>query len=381
MRVGFNLLYLRPGRVGGSEVYARSLLSAMASQLDEPVTVFVSGEAAATFAESPKIRVVPVFDGPFSQAKRLLAENLLLARVLRAHPVDVVLSPANFSPVLLPSGVPQVASVCDLQHLGCPDNFSWRTRLAREAMFRATFLRCRHLLAISEFTRDEVVAHYGVPASRITPTQLGADLPQRPTPAAVEEVRGRHVLGAEYVIYPAMMAPHKNHRSLFQAWAELRHRHGRAVPLVLTGAHSQEFARFAPLLRELRIEDLVRSLGLLPRADFLALLSGASAMVFPSRFEGFGMPLIEAMALGVPVVSSRAASLTEVAGDAALLLAPEDVAGWADAVLRVLSDPPLRARLVAAGAENVKRFSWERCAAETLAALRGVAGRAAARAA
>jgi len=375
MRVGFNLLYLRPGRVGGSEVYARSLLAAMAPLLDTPVTVYCSAEAAATFQPSPRVRLVPVFQGAFTQAKRLFAENWQLRAALRAHPVDVLLSPGNFAPGLLPSRVPQVATVHDLQHVALPANFSLRTRLARAVLFRATFLRCRLLISISDYTRQELLRRYGLAPGRVAAVPLGADFPAPPSTAAVEAARAAHGLTGPYLCYPAMVAPHKNHQVLFRALASLR-RAGRPVPLLaLTGATDEALARLRPATEAEGVDDLVRPLGYLPRAELQAVIAGATALVYPSRFEGFGLPLLEAMQLGVPVVSSRATSLADVAGDAALLLSPDDDAGWADAIQRVTSEAGLRERLVAAGRANVRRFSWRRCAEETLSVLAAAAAR------
>lgn len=394
--VGVNLLYLRPGQVGGSEVYARSLLRAMRGLAGDghevELTVFTNGVAAPTFqpsqpdrpgASGPGLRVVTVDARPrFSQARRLVAENLALVPHLQRlrlqrRGVDVLWSPANFAAVGLPSRVPQVVTIHDLQHIHLPDHFSRGRRLARTVLMRASTRRAARVIAISEFTRADLVARGWADPARTVTILEGVDRLAPPDPARVMSTRARLGLEDPYVFFPAMMAPHKNHKTLLAAFARARRRLMDAgwggLRLVLSGKVTSLQERLDAQAKSLGVSGAVRHLGFLDRQDLYDVLAGAQALVFPSRFEGFGLPPLEAMQCGTPVVASDAASLPEVVGDGGLLLDPSDAPAWADAIVHVCRDDALRADLVARGRAQVARFSWARAARETLDVLRAAA--------
>lgn len=373
MQLAINLSFLRPGRVGGAEIYLRGLLAELAPRLERPPVLYCPAEAAPTFDPDGPWRVAALSPGPFTQRKRLMDENWRLRSLLARHRVDVLFTPTSIAPLLLPRRVRQVATIYDLQHLSLPGNFSARTRLARTLLYRATARRCRKIIAISEFTRRELVAHRWATPDRVVAIPLGFDAPPPPGPEAVAAARARHALAEPYWIFPAMLAPHKNHELLLRALARVRARGAVPGQLVLIGAPRPGYAALERLAAELGIADRVRALGYVDRAEVFPLVAGARALLFPSRFEGFGLPLLEAMHLGTPVVSSTATSLPEVGGDAALFAAPDDPEAWADHLLRLERDPALRARLVEAGRRNTARFSWRRCAEQTLAVLREAA--------
>jgi glycosyltransferase involved in cell wall biosynthesis len=370
LTIGVNLCYLRPGRVGGSEIYVRRVLEQLGERRDLRLVVFGGGEALETFRATEHLRLVSLARGRFSQPRRLFAENVRLRGELRRRPVDVLWSPANFGAPLLPRAVPQVVTVHDLQHLHLPENFSLATRVLRTVMFRGTFSSVTRIIAISDFTRADVLAHFPVSPERVVTVLEGIDRAALPTARAVSEARARHALHRPFFYYPATVAPHKNHRALLEAFALFTHRCGRSVDLVLTG---QTGPLLRPLLERARaagVSDCVRHLGYVDHPEVFELMRAAAALVFPSRFEGFGLPLLEAMQCRTPIIASNVASIPEVAGDAAHFLAPDDLAGWAEAMRRVTEDEEFRATLVEAGERNLQRFSWDRCASGTLEVLR-----------
>lgn len=363
LRVAVNASYLRPGQVGGSEIYLREVLYRLSRLPDTRVTAF--GSASAIESLRGVCDGVALFSGAYSQAKRLAAENYQLNQELRRRPFDVLFSPANFASVLLSAPVPQVATIHDLQHISMPSNFDLSTRVARSLLFRLTFARCARLISISDFTREQVIHHYALHPAQIATVHSGVTLVERPDEREVQEAKVRYGLHGPFFMYPAMLAPHKNHVVLLEAFAHFLRLSPTPVRLVLTGKKTDHWGPLARQAANLGIANQVTHLGFIDHRDVVRLLSGAIALLFPSTFEGFGLPLLEAMSVGTPVLASRAASIPEIAAsDSAMLLPASAPLSWAHAMEQVLL-PETRARLVANGTRNAVRFSWDACAANT----------------
>ena len=185
-------------------------------------------------------------------------------------------------------------------------------------------------------------------------------------PAAIAAVCAKYGISGEYVLYVGTLQPRKNLIRLIEAFAALE---SRTLKLVIAGQKGWLYDRIFARARELDVEQRVIFPGYVAGADLPALLSGAQLFAFPSLYEGFGFPVLEAMACGVPVVCSNVSSLPEVAGDAALLVDPLDTGAWTTALERTLADEELRAELTTRGYAQVRRFSWQRAAEETLRVL------------
>ncbi len=233
------------------------------------------------------------------------------------------------------------------------------------------FLRAADaVIAISECSKRDAVRLYGVDADKIRVIYLAADARFRPAPPAVQAAaRARYELPARFLLYVGAIEPRKNltmlldaYRMLLQEDAELR--------LVVAGPYGWLYAPFLKRLDALGLRERVVFTGWVAGEDLPALYAAAEAFVYPSLYEGFGLPVLEALACGTPVVCSDTSSLPEVAGDAALLVAPGDAAGWAAALRRVLSDAPLRAEMRRRGLAQAARFRWEETARQTLAVYR-----------
>ena len=366
LTVGVNLLYLRPGQVGGSEVYVRALLERLANRADIRLRLFCSAETSPSFAT---FETISVFEGPYSLAARLRAENWQLARALGQHPVDLLWSPANFGAPFLPLRVPQVATVHDLQHLCLPELFTKAKRMQRTAMFRATFKRCQQIIAISEFTRNDVIERFGVSETHIHTILEGFDPHIQRDPQSEQATRKKYRLNRPFFYFPSTDSTHKNHETLLQAYAALK----VPVDLVFTGSTGHGSPPLPQRIEAMGLSQTVHALGFVDRHVVYDLMFQAEALVYPSRFEGFGLPLLEAMQCDTPVIASQSGSIPEVAGNAALLVDASDTTGWTAALQRMLDEPALRTKLVARGRENLKRFSWERCAVETVDIFRRAA--------
>jgi glycosyltransferase involved in cell wall biosynthesis len=316
--------------------------------------------AAHVFGGWPNTEIVTISRGRYSTVKRLFSEHVLVPRSARG--ADVLFSPGNYA-VPLAHGIPQVATVHDLQHVALPQHFSRAVRGYRTAMFAANVRCCTRIITMSEFTRQGLIREFGARPEKVTVVPLGCELEIAPEIAP----RAQLTLPAVYVFYPAATWVHKNHGIAIAAVERARGT-GVDVHLVLSGARGGSLPTLPTPL-----PPFVHDLGHLSQNDLREVMTRAKALVFPSLFEGFGIPLLEAMRLGVPVIASRAASIPEVVGAAGVLLDPGDVASWADAIAAACSDPNWAAPFVARGAEHVARYSWDSCAASTLSVLEDAA--------
>jgi len=238
--------------------------------------------------------------------------------------------------------------------------------------------RADAIIAVSECSKRDAVRLYGIDPARIRVIYEGVDARFQPVTdlARLAQVRARYALPERYILYVGTIEPRKNLTTLLEAFHVSRsmfHAAGNtALKLVIGGKTGWLYEGLFRKLRELGLEDEVLLPGYIADEDLPAVYSAASVFVFPSLYEGFGLPPLEAMACGTPVVCSSASSLPEVCGEAALLVEPTDVSALAQAIERVLSDEPLRAALRARGLAQAAKFSWERTARETLAVYREV---------
>ena len=293
--------------------------------------------------------------------------------VLREHGVDVVHFPYA---VHFKTSIPFIYEPLDLQHRHLPELFSpgewaWRDRVYREGCERA-----RLIVTGTCFTKYDVVRQYGIEPRKIAVIPIRSALP--PTPPTADAVaRARRVYGlpARFLLYPAMAFPHKNHLRLFEALAILRDRHDLRFTLICTG---RQYESHTPVLEQavekLGLQAQIRMLGSIPTDDLVALYGAAWALVFPTLFEGIGMPVLEALQYGLPVVSSRAACLPEVAGDAALFFDPTRTEAIVEALLVAHREPELLERTMRAAPATLARFCWPRAARTYVACYRAVAG-------
>ena len=240
------------------------------------------------------------------------------------------------------------------------------TRLAIE--------RADMLIAISESARRDLIERMHAPAERIVVTPLAADpaLARVTDPAVLDRVRRRYRLPERFVLFLGAMEPRKNLLRLIEAWATLKPAVRRETSLVVAGAQGWLNDSVRSRVETLGLGDRVHLAGYVEGEDLAALYSLATVFAYPSLWEGFGLPVLEAMACGTPVLTSDVSSLPEVAGDAAVLVPPTDVEAIADGLFRLLEDAALRADLAERGRRRAARFSWERCARETLAVYNSV---------
>lgn len=308
----------------------------------------------------PELRVIPF--------PRLWTHVRLSGEMLR-RPPDVLFVPAHVLPLLHPRR--SVVTVHDLGYLYYPEAHTRWQRVYLHWSTRWNARQSTHIVVDSEATKADLAERYCVPAEKMTAVYPGRDETLRPVtdPAMLAAVRARYGLGEQYILHVGTLQPRKNLLRLVEAFARIG---DRGVQLVLAGKRGWLAEPLLRRVEELGLSQAVRFPGYVEEADLPALLSGAACFAFPSLYEGFGFPVLEAQACGTPVVASNASSIPEVAGDGALLVDAHDTAALAQAMVRVLSDETLRAELIARGLANVQRFSWRRCAEQTLAILEKV---------
>jgi glycosyltransferase involved in cell wall biosynthesis len=218
---------------------------------------------------------------------------------------------------------------------------------------------------VSQASKDDILHYLHVPASKVEVIYNALDerLASAPSADEIDRVRQRFQLTSRFILYTGNIKPHKNLDRLIEAFSIMRRRGLEDVKLLIIGDEISKYPNLRRLVHRFNLHQQVRFLGFVPDATLAVLYQLASVFVFPSLYEGFGLPPLEAMASGTPVVTSNVSSLPEVVGDAALLIDPMDAGAIADAVARVLNDEPLRAELVRRGHERVKAFSWRRSVA------------------
>lgn len=355
LRVALPLLNLVPGGMGGSETYATELSHRLAARADLEVRVLVPS-GADDFGPRLVSEVARGVVAGSSPRARLGAQlRAELARDVRrtVHGADVV-----HYPLTVPSPRPRrrqavVQTLHDTQHHDLRENFSRPELAYRRWRYDVPATRADAVITVSEFCKGRIVHHLGVSPELVHVAYLGVDTDEF-TPNLGER--------APFVLYPARGWPHKNHRRLVEAMAVVR----AAVPemrLVLTGG---ALDGLGPL------PDWVEVKGLVSREDLLALYRSAACMAFPSLYEGFGLPPLEAMASGCPVAAADSGSLPEVCGDAAITFDATDPAAIAQGILTALGEAD---SLTPLGLKQAAEFTWERCVDTHVDVYRQVAAR------
>jgi glycosyltransferase involved in cell wall biosynthesis len=360
--VGLNLVFLVPGETGGMEVAARELIPALVAAAPElRFTAFVGREAGpGPWGELIASVTVPV--RATNRVEWVAGEQLLLPGLAARAGVDLLHSLASTAPAVGPFR--RVVTIHDLIYARYPEAHAGLRALGMRALVPLAVRRSHRVIADSESTRRDLVDLLGTPPAKIDVVPLGLGSVARVAPAPEALVRRSLGLGDRPVLLSlSAKRPHKNLAALLEAVVLLEHR----PVLVLAGyptAYEQELRDRA---QDLGLDDDVRWPGWLGPAELEGLWALSQAFVFPSLYEGFGLPVLEAMARGVPVACSNAASLPEVAGPAALFFDPRDPRAIAATLARL---PAEAERLRRAGLARAAEFTWQRAALATLASYR-----------
>jgi len=358
LRIGVNALYLIPRGVGGTEIYLRSLVRAL-SEIDSTNEYFLftnleTGDSLAP--RKPNFHIVPQEVHAAFRPARIAWEQVALPLAVAARRIDVLLNPGFTAPILC--GCPQVTVFHDLQHKRHPEHFRWfDLPFWRILLFWSAHVS-RILIADSKATREDLEKFYRLPHDQIRVVPLGVDpkffeLARRPEP---------------FLLSVSTLHPHKNLDRLLRVFAEFR-RGRQEFRLVIAGLRGFNTAHLDALRGELGLAGSVEFTGWIPREELYDLYARAFGFVYPSTFEGFGLPVLEALAAGVPAACSRVEPLASMAADAALQFDPADEGDMARTIEQMVGDEPLRVRLASVGPRRAALYSWTATAHATLEAL------------
>ncbi|KAB8143907.1 glycosyltransferase family 4 protein [Chloroflexia bacterium SDU3-3] len=317
-------------------------------------------------------------DGVARQLAKLWFEQVAFPRTAARLRADALFVPYAAAPLLAPA--PVATTVHDIIWQLLPEYRGKRLFRLYARLVVAATRRAARIFADSEHTRGDIIAHLGIAPTRVSTVLLAAGPQYRPLDVAEAraEVARRYGLEGPFVYYVGGLDARKNVPTLLRAWAALARRGGLGGAALAVAGRALSgdrllFPDIDGLIAELGLGQSVRRLDV-PREDGPLLYSAATAFAFPSRYEGFGLGPLEAMACGAPVVCSSASSLPEVAGDAALLVGPDDVEGWADAIGRLLAEPGLRQQLRERGFARAAQFSYQRAAREIVSQIETLRG-------
>jgi glycosyltransferase involved in cell wall biosynthesis len=371
MRIAIDATSIPP-QPAGAGVYAIELARAMTRRdAHDGYALFTRGSwLDADVVGRKNWRVEHVSAG--SRARRLLWEQVELPRALARLGIDVLHSTHHTLP-LRPMHARRVVTVHDVTFLRIPQRYTAARRIYMQTLTRRSARVADAIIVPSRTVRGDVVAMLGVPADKIAVVYEAAGEQYRPVdPAMAIETARKYGIDGRYVLSVGSLEPGKNRARLIRAMRLLRDE-GVNATLVIVGQRAWKYEDDLALIDDLDMRDRIIMPGYVTAEDLPALYSGATVVALPSLYEGFGLPVIEAMACGPPVLTSNVSATSEVAGDAALLVDPHSLDAIRDGLRTLLSDPDLRAELSKRGLARAAEFSWAHAADETHAVYAGVA--------
>jgi len=365
MHVGLNLIFLVPGETGGMETYARELITALGKEApDLRLTAFVSREAAAdTAAPWAGIPCVTVPVGARRRSEWVRGEQQLLPGLAKRAGVDLLHSLGSTAPAW--GAFRRVVTIQDVIYRIYPEAHQGLRSLAMSILVPLAARRSHRIIVPSQATGTDLIGLLKVPAAKVDVVPLGLGTPAVGLWISDDELRRRHDLGTRpFVLSASAKRPHKNLVRLLEGLATIPNE--RRPVLVLPGYATPHERELRECSARLGLTADTRFLGWVSDEELEGLYRSAACFVFPSLYEGFGLPVLEAMARGVPVACSDRGSLGEVTGGAAVTFDPEQPRAIAAAIERLLADPAERERLRVAGHANAARFTWSETARGTL---------------
>ncbi len=372
MRIGVNVHLLSTTHTG-IQHYIRALMPDLIAQATAHEVVLFGEPSQLPLPEGSHARWVPSRSPLRSGAQRVLWEQTVLPRLLKRHRVEVFFSPAFVLPLSWRGA--GVVTVHDLNFEVSPETIHPVRRAYLRAVTRRSVHRARRVIAISQATAMDVRRLYGVPEQKLSVIPYGLDsfFNSEHARSLKETVRQRYRLPERFLLFVGTLEPRKNLPRLLEAYAAAR-QGARLPPLVLVGAPGWQHEHILSRACQLGIEQMLMLAGYIPREHLPGVYAAADALLYPSLYEGFGLPPLEAMGCGAPVLVSDTSAMPEVVADAGVLVNPRDVESIAEGIVRLATDEALRHQLVERGLERAKQFRWDESARRTLAVLEDTAG-------
>lgn len=361
----------------GSGRYAYELLKEFAQRKENQFIVHLKTDPLPDLPKKTASFSYKVF-GP----SKLWTQFALPVKLALGAKLDVFASLGHYGPRF--SRIPYVVTIHDLSYLHYPQMFRKEDLYQLTNWSKYSIENSAHIIAVSQCTKDDIVKNYKVDPKKISVTHEGYDkknfYPQQRS--KIESVKKKYKIYGDYIIYVGTLQPRKNIERLLEAFTTIVYGNKKAVnrqlitdnlTLVIAGKKGWIYDSIYQKAKNLNVEKKVIFTDFVPDIELPALISGAKVYVLPSLWEGFGIPVIEAQACGVPVVASSTSSLPEIVGESGILINPQSISSIAEGLKKVLSEDGLRHQLIKKGFENIKRFSWQKCATETLLVLSKVA--------
>lgn len=363
VRIAVNTRLLLKGRLEGIGSFTHNILQQLVADHPEHEFIFLFDRPW-----SPEFQyasnVTPVFAGPPARHPLLfyIWFEYVVPRLLRKHKVDVFLSPDGFLP--LGASIPQVAVIHDLNFEYYPAFFTPMTRWFYRTFFPRYARVATRIATVSEFSKSDLVNLYNVSPEKIDVIYNGVDAMYAPaSSAAINDFTSKHTAGEDYFAFVGGLYLRKNLSMVLRAFDEFKRQTRSPVKFVLAGRSYRETDELFRLHQTLACKDDIIFLGRVEPAEAVPIiLSGALSLVYVSHFEGFGLPIIESMRCGTPVITGNVTAMPEIAGDAALLVDPTSVQSIADAMATMASSDQMRQELRSKGLEQSEKFTWKRSA-------------------
>ncbi|MDQ6662044.1 MAG: glycosyltransferase family 4 protein, partial [Chloroflexota bacterium] len=333
-------------------------------------TVFVNGQDVVTQlgAYDPQITYIPVSWSESQPATRIIWEQFTLPSILRQRRIEVLHSPVNVLPEFLPAHCAGVVTLHDLAFLRFPEVLTRPKRVYHRTFTIRSLRRATRVIAVSESTKSDAVKLVNIPAERIQTIYPCIDprFSNVPEEDDLHSFRQKHGLSNGFLLYLGTLEPRKNIPTLLDAYARLRQRYQIAEKLVIAGSKGWLYDTIFAKVQQLGLQDEVLFVGYVEDAEQVLWYASASAFVYPSLYEGFGLPVAEAAACGTPVVTSDVSSLPEAGGKLALTVNPLDADAMATALYTAITDRPLRQKCRTMASSVAQQFSPQRMVAQTI---------------
>lgn len=370
MRVGVDLLFIQPGRNRGTETYVQGLLRGLGVREGLELVLFTNQLNHSQFSEVRGVRRRRCSISGSNRLQRIVFQQTVLPRLAKAERCDLLFCPGYLAPVF--SSIKTVVAIHDTQFIDVPGSIPAGQRLAYRAIVPLGARRAKAIITISSFSKGRIVEALKIKPERVAVTYLAPkSFDERGLSSMEERVFvEKHLLTRPYFLSVSNQNPHKNISGLIKAFVEFKATTGAEIDLVFAGSNLSAAERNSGISSR----NDIRFLGYINDAELAVAYRRSRAFVLASFYEGFGLPIVEAMANGVPVACSNRASLPEVAGDAALLFDPGCNKSIGDAFGTLFLDRERVRQLVDAGYQNLNRFSWDKCATETYAVFSQAVG-------